>query len=58
VAAKQWAVGRAFNRLVKMAFDKEGIASRDPTQIVILDTPAAVEEPVPADDTARRRRLA
>jgi moderate conductance mechanosensitive channel len=56
-AGKQWAVGRAFNRLVKIAFDKEGIASRDPTQIVILDTPAAVEEPVPAG-AAPRRRLA
>jgi small-conductance mechanosensitive channel len=57
-AAKQWAVGRAFNRLVKLAFDKHGIASRDPTQIVILDAPAAREEPVPAGDAAPRRRLA
>jgi small conductance mechanosensitive channel len=57
-AGKQWAVGRAFNRLVKIAFDKEGITARDPTQIVILDTPAAVEEPVSAGDTAPRRRLA
>src|SRR6516162_7868830 len=57
-AGKQWAVGRAFNRLVKIAFDKEGITSRDPTQIVILETPAAVEEPVPAGDAAPRRRLA
>jgi small conductance mechanosensitive channel len=30
VASKQWVVARAFNRLVKMAFDKHGIASRDP----------------------------
>jgi small conductance mechanosensitive channel len=57
-AGKQWAVGRAFNRLVKIAFGKEGITSRDPTQIVILETPAAVEEPVSADDAGRRRRLA
>jgi small conductance mechanosensitive channel len=57
-AGKQWAVGRAFNRLVKIAFDKEGITARDPTQIVILDTPAAVEEPVSAGDAAPRRRLA
>jgi small-conductance mechanosensitive channel len=58
VASKQALVGRAFNRLVKIAFDKEGIASRDPTQIVILETPAAVEEAVPAGDAAGRRRLA
>jgi small conductance mechanosensitive channel len=58
VASKQALVGRAFNRLVKIAFDKEGIASRDPTQIVILETPAAVEEAVPAGDAADRRRLA
>jgi small conductance mechanosensitive channel len=58
VASKQVVVGRAFNRLVKIAFDKEGIAWRDPTQIVILDTPAALEEPVPAGDASRRRRLA
>jgi small conductance mechanosensitive channel len=57
VAGKQWAVGRAFNRKVKIAFDKEGIASRDPTQIVILETPEALEEPVPAG-AAPRRRLA
>jgi small-conductance mechanosensitive channel len=30
VASKQWVVARAFNRLVKIAFDKHGIASRDP----------------------------
>ncbi len=40
IAAKQWVVGRAFNRLVKIAFDKHGIASRDPTPIVIVGAPA------------------
>jgi small conductance mechanosensitive channel len=35
IASKQWVVGRAFNRLVKVAFEKHGIASRDPTQIVV-----------------------
>ena len=40
-AGKQWAVGRAFNRRVKMAFDEHGISSRDPTQIAILEMPAA-----------------
>ena len=58
VAAKQWAVGRAFNRLVKIAFDKHGIASRDPTQITILGTPTALQEPIAEDDTALQRRRA
>jgi len=58
VASKQWAVGRAFNRLVKMAFDKHGIASRDPTQIMILGTPTALKETVSVDDAARQRQRA
>jgi len=57
VAAKQWAVGRAFNRLVKIAFDEHGIASRDPTQITILDMPAALEDTA-ATGPAHQRRLA
>ena len=39
VASKQWVVGRAFNRLVKIAFDKHGIAMRDPTQIIMEGAP-------------------
>jgi small conductance mechanosensitive channel len=35
LASKQWVVGRAFNRLVKIAFDKHGIAWYDPAPIVI-----------------------
>jgi small conductance mechanosensitive channel len=58
VAGKQWAVGRAFNRLVKIAFDEHGISSRDPTQIAILAMPAAPAETASAGDAARRRRLA
>ena len=58
VPAKQAVVGRAFNRLVKMAFDEHGIASRDPTQIVILGTPAASEERAPSSEAAPKRRLA
>jgi small conductance mechanosensitive channel len=57
-AGKQWAVGRAFNRRVKMAFDEHGISSRDPTQIAILEMPAAPEETLSAGETAGRRRLA
>jgi small conductance mechanosensitive channel len=58
VAAKQWAVGRAFNRLVKIAFDEHGISSRDPNPMVILETPAAPEETVPANEAARLRQRA
>ncbi|MGH6742885.1 MAG: hypothetical protein ACREDY_28300, partial [Bradyrhizobium sp.] len=36
---QQWVVGRAYNRLVKIAFDKHGIASRDPNPVA-LATPA------------------
>ena len=33
--AKQWAVGRALNRRIKMAFDAHGIAMRDPSPVNI-----------------------
>jgi moderate conductance mechanosensitive channel len=32
---QQWTVGRAFNRLLKIAFDAQGIATRDPTPIML-----------------------
>jgi small-conductance mechanosensitive channel len=35
VPGQQWKVGRAFNRLVKLAFEKHGVASRDPSPILI-----------------------
>ncbi len=44
VASKQWVVGRAFNRLVKIAFDKHGIISRDPASIVIVEAPAMIDD--------------
>ncbi|HEU0157639.1 MAG TPA: mechanosensitive ion channel domain-containing protein, partial [Stellaceae bacterium] len=34
---QQFVVGRAFNRLVKIAFDKHGIAGRDPNPVAIAD---------------------
>lgn len=37
---QQWTVGRAFNRLVKNAFDEHGIASRDPNPMVITPAPS------------------
>ena len=58
VAGKQWAVGRAFNRLVKIAFDEHGISSRDPTQIAILAMPQMPEETASAGAATRARRLA
>jgi moderate conductance mechanosensitive channel len=38
--SQQWAVGRAFNRAVKIAFDKHGIATRDPSPVAIAAVPA------------------
>jgi len=58
VASKQAIVGRAFNRLVKMAFDEHGISSRDPTPVVILETPTALEETGPASEAAQLRQRA
>jgi hypothetical protein len=51
VAGKQWTVGRAFNRLLKIAFDKYAIASRDPTQLVIVGEPRSTERS-PRQNTA------
>ena len=55
---KQLTVGRAFNRLVKIAFDEHGIVSRDPTPIVMLNAPAALDDSAALSDTTPRRRLA
>ncbi len=38
--SKQYPVGRAFNRAVKIAFDKNGIAMRDPSPVAIISPPA------------------
>ena len=35
VAGKQFIVGRALNRLIKIAFEKHGIAMRDPAPMVL-----------------------
>jgi small conductance mechanosensitive channel len=50
--AQQWKVGRAFNRLVKIAFDKHGIGWFDPTPFVVTGTAPAVADsrPDPASD--------
>jgi small-conductance mechanosensitive channel len=38
---QQWKVGRAFNRLVKIAFDEHGIAMRDPSPVAITGLAAS-----------------
>lgn len=57
VPMKQWTVGRAFNRLVKIAFDKHGIAMRDPNAVVVAGLGAAAADEKPAlRDAVKRRR--
>jgi small conductance mechanosensitive channel len=58
VAGKQWSVGRAFNRLLKIAFDKHAIASRDPTQVVIVGEPGSTERAMRPDAAAPQWRRA
>ncbi len=50
---QQWKVGRAFNRLVKIAFEKHGIAMRDPSPVAIAG-PAATLDHL-AQPSERRR---
>ncbi len=62
VPGKHMLVGRAFNRLVKIAFDEHRIAGRDPAAAVVISDPAvaAVCPNEPADEphapAIRRRR--
>jgi small conductance mechanosensitive channel len=50
--SKQFAVRRAFNRAVKNAFDKYGIASRDPSPVALTSSPSFTQEPRREDQTA------
>jgi moderate conductance mechanosensitive channel len=62
---KHWSVTRALNRLIKIAFEKHGIATRDPSPILVTG-PAlgALAQPGTADDSGEsdvggsRRRTA
>ena len=54
--AKQFVVGRAFNRLVKIAFDKHGITMRDPAPVMMTTLPAAVADEDRAAGEGERRR--
>jgi small-conductance mechanosensitive channel len=43
--AQQWKVGRAFNRLVKLAFEQHGIAARDPSAVLVTGIAPAPLQP-------------
>jgi small conductance mechanosensitive channel len=56
-AAKQLTVGRAFNRLVKIAFDEHGIASREPARFEMAGPPRLLAGgSLDAEPSAQRRR--
>ena len=57
IPGKQLAVGRAFNRLVKIAFNKHCIASRDPTPIAMVKMPTTLDDGA-LSAAAPQRRLA
>ncbi len=56
--AKQYTVGRAFNRAVKIAFDKHGVAMRDPSPVAIIGAPAQPADAPPQPATPRELRRA
>ncbi len=56
--SKQFVVGRAFNRLVKIAFDKHGIISRDPAPVLMTMPPAATPEGASEEGGREQRRRA
>jgi moderate conductance mechanosensitive channel len=57
IAGKQWVVGRAFNRLIKIAFDKHRIGAPEPAATAI-PAPPAFEDSGQPDEVARQRRRA
>jgi len=56
IAGKQWVVGRAFNRLVKIAFDKNGIHPPEPAPTTIVVQPGYSDRAATEDATLQRRR--
>jgi len=56
IAGKQWVVGRAFNRLVKIAFDKNGIHPPEPAPTTIVLQPGYSDRAATEDATLQRRR--
>jgi small conductance mechanosensitive channel len=57
VPGKQWVVLRAFNRLVKIAFDKHGIRPPEPAPTTIV-IPPGFGDSTPTEDATRQRRRA
>jgi moderate conductance mechanosensitive channel len=57
IAGKQWVVGRAFNRLVKIAFDKNEIHPPDPAPTTIV-VPAGYGDRAATEDATLQRRRA
>jgi moderate conductance mechanosensitive channel len=57
IAGKQWVVGRAFNRLVNIAFDKNGIHPPEPAPTTIV-VPAGFGDRAPTEDATLQRRSA
>ena len=55
---KQLTVGRAYNRLVKIAFDEHGITSRDPARIEMAGLPALPADTSRDIDPSPQRRRA
>jgi moderate conductance mechanosensitive channel len=53
--SQQFAVGRAFNRLVTIAFAKHGVVTRDPAPMLMMTPPVAPAETEPATAGERRR---
>ncbi|MBV8333954.1 MAG: mechanosensitive ion channel, partial [Alphaproteobacteria bacterium] len=58
VAGKQWTVGRAFNRLLKIAFDKYGITSSDPTRTEVTGEHASIDRAIRPDTATPQLRRA
>jgi small-conductance mechanosensitive channel len=56
--AKQWTVGRAFNRLVKIAFDKHGVITREPAPMVLVGAPGGLDDSSRPEGATRQRRRA
>jgi moderate conductance mechanosensitive channel len=56
VPMQQWTVGRAFNRLVKIAFEEQGIATRDPNPIMLAGPGATAAVDAGRDAALERRR--
>ena len=53
--SNQFAVGRAFNRLVTIAFARHGVVTRDPAPMLMMTPPAAPVETEAATAGERRR---